>query len=137
MTRPLTIDLDSPDPTNAINAFLWNMNKARALGFTPPNKWTIAEHFLRDDVSLVFYGAGGGTIVLGADEVALDDKESWAFVMQLIERVTERRKAKREAESAAAPPPTEAAPHDEAERALPIMPRQKGGLSRAAQKANV
>lgn len=134
MTRLSQVDLDSPDPTDAINAFFWNMNKARALGFTPPIRWTLAEHFLRNDASLVFYGPGGGTMVLDADDMALTHEDSWEFVKFLIERVTERRKAK--LADAPSGEIEEAPVKEEAVRSLPLMSRQRGGLTRASQKVD-
>ena len=125
--RSIVVDCTSPDPTNAILGFLRNMAKARELGFTVPNKWAIAEHFFRDDVSLVFYGTGGETIILGADEVALDDEGSWEFVKLLMTRVTERRKAKKAEEEI---PVIAAAIGEEPQ---PVMPRQRGGVVRAKQ----
>lgn len=98
MTSFTQIDLDSPDPTEAINAFLWNMNKARSLGFTPPYKWVVAEHFFRDDVSLLYYSARGGALLFNAKDETFDSEESWDFLRTLMDRIVERRKVKEAAE---------------------------------------
>jgi hypothetical protein len=97
----LMVDCRSPDPTNAINGFLWNMNRARELGFLPSNAHTMAEHFFRDDVRLVFYSSAFGTIALCADDDALDADESFEVIQLVIERVKERRRKLREEREAA------------------------------------
>jgi hypothetical protein len=98
----IIVDCNSPDPSNAINAFLYNMNKARALGFTPSSAHMMAEHFLRRDVSLVFYSSAGGIISLAADDETLDSDDAFEAVKFIMERVAERRKRKREAAKEAA-----------------------------------
>jgi hypothetical protein len=40
--RELMVNCQSPDPTNAINGFLWNMARARELGFTPSTEHVMA-----------------------------------------------------------------------------------------------
>jgi hypothetical protein len=96
------VDCRSPDPTNAINGFLWNMYRAKELGFTPSSAHMMAEHFLRGDVSLVFYSSSGGIISLAADDDALDNDDSFEMVKFIMERVAARRKARREKEAAIA-----------------------------------
>jgi hypothetical protein len=97
----LLVDCRSPDPTNAINGFLWNMNRARELGFAPSSAHTMAEHFFRNDVKLVFYSSASGTIALCADDDALDADESFEVIQLVMERVKERRRKLREEREAA------------------------------------
>jgi hypothetical protein len=130
MARFVQIDLESPDPTDAVNAFLWNMRKAKELGFVAPNKWMMAEHFFHGEVGLVFYSSSGGTIALAADEAALDSDDSFEVMKFVMGRVAERRKAKRQKKS-------ESPAENSETRTLPIMPSQRGGLAREAQKADV
>jgi hypothetical protein len=128
MARTMQINVDSPDPSDAISALLWNLHNAKVLGFTLPNKWMMAEHFLRDDVSVVFYSSTGGIITLAADEEALSSDDAFETVKFVMERVAARRRAKR---LEASPLPN--AEVEKPERVLPVMPRQKGGLVRAKQ----
>lgn len=94
--RTVLLELDSPDPTKAINAFLWNMSKARSLGFMPSTEHIMAEHFFRGDVRIVFYSSSGGVISLCADDDALDSDDSFEAVKFIMERVAARRKGRRE-----------------------------------------
>jgi hypothetical protein len=94
--REIMVDTHSPDPTNAINGFLWNMHRAREIGFAPSSEHMMAEHFLRGDVKLVFYSSAGGILSFAADEEALDSEDSFEMMQFMIERVAARRKAKRE-----------------------------------------
>lgn len=98
----ITIDTKNPDPTEAINAFLWCMTKARELGMLPPTEHTLAEHMFRKDAKLIFYSSAGGITALCMDEDALDDDDAF----EMIEFVAARRKknlaAKREREREAA-----------------------------------
>lgn len=93
----ITIDTNNPDPTKAINAFLWCMNKALELGMVPPTEHTLAAHLFRKSAGVVFYSSAGGvtSIVLDNEQVGdeLDD-EMLDMAVQIIRR---RRKAKRDA----------------------------------------
>lgn len=116
----IAVDLNSADPTNAINAFFHNMNKVRSLGMTPRTEWSLAEELLRGQVKVMLYTSRGCAITLTDDEDALDQEETWELMLFAIDKIKARRERK---------------PDEEAVRSLPIMPRQKGGLVRAAQKA--
>lgn len=84
--RTTLLELDSPDPTKAINAFLWNMNKARSLGFTPKSEHVLAEHLFREDVKLIFYSSANGVISLCGSEDVLDEDDSVEILKFVVER---------------------------------------------------
>jgi hypothetical protein len=109
------IDTNNPDPTSAINAFLWCMNKARSLGMTPPTEHILAEAMFRGSVSCMFYTSGQtGTMSLVCDEGSLTDDDSFEFMMELAKRrklrLQERKKAEQEEREASAVQELEAAP---------------------------
>jgi hypothetical protein len=95
--RFLQVDRDNPDPTDAINAFLWNMNKARSLGFTPSTEHIMAEHLFRGDVRLIFYTSLGGVVSIIADDDALDADDTFDTVKFMFERIKARKQRRKAA----------------------------------------
>lgn len=98
----ITVVTSNPDPTDAINAFLWCMAKARELGMMPSTEHVLAEHLFRKDASLVFYSSSGGVTALCMDEDALSDEDTFEMLQFVAERRRKRLHEKREAEALAA-----------------------------------
>jgi hypothetical protein len=101
------IDLDSPDPTAALNAFTWAMANARKLGFTPRTEHSLIEHLIRGDAKVIFYSTIGGDLVsiVESEDAFPDDtsEDEWFELIELMSRQRgRRRRARIEAERAAA-----------------------------------
>lgn len=109
--RPMMVDIEDADPTDAINAFLHVLNRQRGLGLCPRTEHTLAEHLFRGDAKIVFYSSASGIISLVQSDGS-DDDDAFDTVMFIMERRKERRRKRREAEAAAMQAPEEAAtPH--------------------------
>jgi hypothetical protein len=80
------VDCGSPDPTNAINAFLHNMNKARSLGMIPRTEHVLAEHLFRGDAKVIFYSSLKGVMSIVADDEILSDDDDLEFLKWIVER---------------------------------------------------
>ena len=89
----ISVNTDTPDPTDAINVFLLNMVRARELGFVPRTEHALAEHLFRQDVKVMFYSSASGIVSL----VSNDDWDEDAFetVQFLMERRIASRRRKR------------------------------------------
>lgn len=101
MTYPIiTINTSNPDPTNAINAFLWCMAKARELGMMPPTEHILAEHMFRRSAKIIYYSSMSGVTSLVMDEEAADGLEAedaLDFAIAVMKRRKERHREKRAA----------------------------------------
>lgn len=103
MTRyPIvTVNTVNPDPTDAINAFLWTLQKARELGMSPPTEHLLAEHLFRKDVKIMFYTNSGGiwSLVMN-DEAELDEDDMFDLYTELVSRIIKSRRARKAAKVA-------------------------------------
>lgn len=91
------IDTRNPDPTVAINAFLWTMAKARELGMMPKTEHQLAAELLSGDARCLFYSNSGGVQSIVMDDDALSDDDAFEMIIWIAERQKKRRKEKREA----------------------------------------
>ncbi len=101
MYPEVMVDTSNPDPTKAIDAFLWCMVKARELGMSPPTEHVLAEHLFRKSAKVIFYSSMSGLTSLVMDEEAMDDigdDDMFDFMMSVLKRRKEGRRAKREAQ---------------------------------------
>lgn len=101
MSRPITIDLHDPDPRSALNAFTWNMAKARELGFTPTTEMHLIEQLIRKEVSVGYYTSmGGGVLAIVASDTPnlFDDAdfEAATFALTRLQLRFRKRSAHRE-----------------------------------------
>jgi len=107
MARTITIDLDSPDPTSACNAFLWAMHNARKLGFTPKTTHGLIEHLIKDEVAVMYYSSGSSIVSLVESRDLREDEQSFDDLMEVVSLMAEHRKRRRlrkEAQAAEIPP---------------------------------
>jgi hypothetical protein len=95
--RPVMVDIDDADATDAINAFLHVLNRQRALGLMPRTEHTLAEHLFRGDAKVIFYSSSGGIISLVQDEESINDEDAFDMVMFIMERRKQRARERREA----------------------------------------
>ena len=84
----ITVQTSNPDPTPAVNAFLWVMSKIRSLGMIPKTELTLAEHLLRGDARIIFYSSAGGIMSLVQSDESIDDEDA----LDVLEFIMERRK---------------------------------------------
>lgn len=100
----IMVQTSNPDPTMAVNAFLWIMNKIRSLGMVPKTEHTLAEHLLRGDAKIIFYSSAGGIISLVQDQESVDDDDAFDVLEFIMERrkrrATERNLAKKTGDAA-------------------------------------
>lgn len=90
----ITVHTSNPDPTLAINAFLWVMGKIRALGMQPKTEHTLAEHLLRGDAKIIFYSNEDGVISLVQKDKSIDDIDAYEVLEFIIERRKKRAREK-------------------------------------------
>jgi hypothetical protein len=93
----IAVQTQNPDPTPAINAFLWVMPKIRSLGMTPKTEYTLAEHLLRGDAKIIFYSSADGVISLVQSEASINDEDAFdmlEFVMRRRKKRLQERRAK-------------------------------------------
>lgn len=97
----ITVDTRNPDPTQAINAFLWCMAKAKSIGMLPPTEHTLAEHLFRKSANLIHYSSMSGVTALCMDEDAMTDDDQLEMLQWIaqrrVQRVRERKAREREA----------------------------------------
>ena len=94
----ITVHTINPDPTNAINAFLWCMSRARDIGMSPPTEHALAEQLFRKDARIMFYSSMNGVASLVMDDEAageLADDDTFDFMISMLRRRAERAKARR------------------------------------------
>lgn len=102
LPRPVTVDIDDADPTDAINAFLHNINRQRALGLCPRTEHELAEHLFRGDARIVFYSNSGGIIsLIEGGEIDYEDAEEMLMLI-LGKRKARAARLREEREAAAA-----------------------------------
>ena len=85
----------TPDPTTAINDFLWSMSKARSLGMTPCTEHTLAEHLFRRDAKVILYSSMNGVMALVGDDDLFEADDDLLLLRLAAKRKRERtRRAK-------------------------------------------
>lgn len=102
--RPVSVDLNDADPTEAINVFLHVMAKQRSLGLMPRSEHMLAEHLLRGDAKVIFYSNSNGLISLvEGGEIDLEDAhETMLFILEKRKARAIRERETREALAASA-----------------------------------
>lgn len=89
------VDINSADPTDAINAFLHALNRQRALGLCPRTEHILAEHLMRGDAKIVFYSSASGIISLVQDDESINDEDAFEVLKFIMERRKRRAKERR------------------------------------------
>jgi len=100
MANLLTIDLDSPDPTLAVHAFLWAMSRQRALRLMPRTEHTLIEHLMREDARVLYYSTACGLVSIVEGKDSPMDDEGLDEMVEVIHLLAKRRKRKRQADKA-------------------------------------
>lgn len=99
--RPVTIDLNRPDPRPALNAFLWNMRAIREVGLMPSTEHGLIEQMVRGEVRVAYYTSmGGATLAIVATDnpeaFINEDFETAAFALTRLQRRYRKRSSHRE-----------------------------------------
>lgn len=92
----ITVDTANPDPTTAINAFLWCMTRARELRLMPPTEHGLAEHLFRETASVIFYSSMRGVVAIVGDDDLVNDDDDLEFIKFVTERKQKALKERRE-----------------------------------------
>jgi phenolic acid decarboxylase len=103
MTRPFTIDLDSPDYRPAVTALEWAFVNAQRLKFTLPTGFEMALQLLKDEAKVIMLLSspkGGFMSLVEAGENA--QEEDFDDFLDLMKKRGERKREKRKLEEEAA-----------------------------------
>jgi len=84
-----------PNPAQPILAFLWSLDAARKLGFTPPTEHVLAEHLFRKNAKILFYSTMDGVFSLVSSEPYVDEMHD--EIIQLIANQGRRRRQRQPA----------------------------------------